>query len=184
LNILTRLFTAFSRIGLFTFGGGYAMLPLMQRELVEKNRWVNDEELTDYYAMSQCLPGAIAINLAAFVGFKCRGRAGAAVAVCGVVLPSFFIVLLIAIFLQSFAGQPVMQHAFAGIRVAVGVLIVNAVVRLWKSGVADKLSLLICAAAFFILVFARVSPVFIVLSAAAAGLAITLIPFRKRGERR
>ena len=184
LHILARLFAAFCRIGLFTFGGGYAMLPLMQRELAEKNRWVNDEELADYYAMSQCLPGAIAVNLAVFVGHKCRGRAGAAVAVCGLALPSLLLMIMIAAFLQNFTHLPVMQHAFAGVRVAVGVLIVNAVVRFWKSGVPDKLSLFICAAAFSLLVFFRLSPVYVVVIAAAAGLVIALRPLGKRGERR
>ena len=184
MHISARLFAAFCRIGFFTFGGGYAMLPLMQRELVEKNRWIDDEELTDYYAVGQCLPGAIAVNLAVFVGHKCRGKAGAAAAVCGLALPSLLLMTLIAAFLQNFAHLPVMQHAFAGIRVAVGVLIVNAVLRLWKSGVPDKLSLFICAVAFFLLVFFRLSPIFIVLAAAAAGLVLALRPQGKRGERR
>ena len=182
MNILARLFTAFNRIGLFTFGGGYAMLPLMQKELVEKNQWINDEELTDYYAMSQCVPGAIAINLAAFVGYKCRGWAGAVAAVSGVVLPSFAIIILIAAFLQNFAHLAVTQHAFAGIRVAVGVLIINAVIRLWKSSVVNKPSLLICAAVFFVLVFFRISPIYIVIVSPVLGMVVTLRPLGKQGE--
>ena len=132
---LIDLFLAFARVGMLTFGGGVAMLPMLERECVQRFGWVNNDELTDYFAIGQCTPGIIAVNTATFVGSKQRGALGAAVATLGVISPSIVIILIIAAVLNGFADNPYVIHAFAGIRAAVCALMVNAVVRLCKSNV-------------------------------------------------
>ena len=169
---LWKMFWAFARIGGLTFGGGYAMLPMLQKEVVEKNGWATEEELMDYYAIGQCTPGVIAVNTATFVGQKNRGLAGAIFATLGVVFPSMVIITLIAAFLMNFAHLAVVQNAFAGVRVCVCVLIFNAVVKLWKKSVVDKPALVIFLAVFFGSVLLDLSPVLFVLLAGAAGLLI------------
>ena len=165
------LFKAFFRVGILTFGGGYAMLPILQREVVEGRGWCTDEELTDDYAIGQCTPGIIAVNTATFIGFKQKGVPGAIVATYGLVAPSFLIISIIAALLQNFAQYAIVQNAFAGIRVAVAVLILNAVVKLLKSSVVDKLTLAIFLAVFLLATVLSVSPVVFVLAAGLLGVA-------------
>ena len=155
-----------------TFGGGAAMLPLLQRELVEKRQWVTEEELMDYYAISQCTPGIIAVNTATFIGAKRKGIIGGIVATLGVVFPSMVIISIIAAFLQGFSDYPVVIHAFAGIRVCVCVLILNAVIKLWKKAVIDKWTLVIFLIVALGSVFTNLSPVIYVVAAAVAGILI------------
>ena len=143
LKQLGRLFITFAVVGVTTFGGGYAMLPALQREVVEKRRWATDEEVMDWYAIGQCTPGVIAVNTATFVGQKQAGVLGGIFATLGVVFPSLVIITIIAAFIQNFAHLPAVQSAFAGIRVCVCVLILNAVVKLWKKSVVDWKTLLI-----------------------------------------
>lgn len=131
--ILADLFLTFARVGVCTFGGGYAMLPILQREVVEKKGWATDEELTDYFAVGQCTPGIIAVNTATFIGYKYRGVPGGVLATLGVVFPSLVIITAIAAFLSNFADIPVVQHALAGINAAVVALIASSVVKLGKS---------------------------------------------------
>ena len=127
----------FCRIGGLTFGGGYAMLPILQREIVENKSWATEEDLADYYAIGQCTPGIIAINTATFVGTKQKGIIGGIVASLGMVFPSLVIITAIAALLSNFADIPLVQHAFSGIRVAVVVLIFNSVLKLSKGAVKD-----------------------------------------------
>ena len=136
-NEYLDMFLTFARIGGLTFGGGYAMLPILQREVVEKRGWATENELSDYYAIGQCTPGIIAVNVATFIGNKRRGILGSIVATLGVVFPSLIIITLIAAFLQNFADLEIVKHAFAGVRVGVCVLVFNAVVKLWKKAVID-----------------------------------------------
>lgn len=143
MNPYVELFTAFAKVGACTFGGGYAMLPILQRELVEKRAWTSEEELSDYFAIGQCTPGVIAVNTATFVGHKLRGPAGGVVATLGVVFPSVVIILLIAAFLQNFARLPVVIHAFNGVRACVCALILSSVLKLRKSTVVDLPTVLI-----------------------------------------
>ena len=164
------LFTSFFRIGLFTFGGGYAMLPMLERECVENHSWATRDELLDYFAIAQCTPGVIAVNTATFVGSDERGVPGAAAATLGVVTPSIIIILIIAMVLKNFAHIAAVQHAFAGIRVAVGALILKAVIGMIENSVKDWLGIALCAAAFLLVAFFDVSPVFIVLGAALVGI--------------
>ena len=170
MNLYLDLFLTFAKIGAVTFGGGYAMLPMFQRELCEKHGWVTNDEILDYYAVAQCTPGVIAVNTATFVGSKKKGALGAACATVGVVFPAIVIISIIALFLRHFAEYPVVQHAFGGIRVAVAVLITTAVIKLWKSNIKNLRAVLIFAAAMLITVFTDWSPVYLVIAAAAVGL--------------
>lgn len=171
--LLLDLFCAFFRIGLFTFGGGYAMLPLLQREIVEKKKWATEEEMLDYFAVGQCTPGVIAVNTATFVGFKEKKLSGAIFATLGVVSPSLVIITVIAALLSNFAHITAVQNAFAGIRVAVCVLILNSIVKLWKKSVVDKLTLGVFIAVFLgSVLLSHVSPVVFIVAAAVLGIVV------------
>lgn len=166
---LLDMYFTFFRIGAVTFGGGYAMLPILQREIVENKHWAKEEELTDYYAIGQCTPGIIAVNVATFIGQKYRGILGGIVTTLGVVSPSLVIISLIAAVINNFAEVVWVQNALGGIRVCVCVFILNAVLKLWKSAVKDKpalgLYLLVLAATLFF----DLSPVLCVIIAGVAG---------------
>lgn len=166
---LFDLFWTFCKIGALTFGGGYAMLPLIQREIVENKKWSTEKEILDYYAVGQCTPGVIAVNTATFIGYKLRGIIGGIVATLGVIFPSIVIILIIATFLQNFADLAIVQSAFAGIRVAVVTLIITTVVKLIKSSIKDYLGVIIAIIAFVISAFIGLSPVYVVIAAALTG---------------
>ena len=140
MNIYLDLFLTFAKVGVCTFGGGYAMLPILQREVVEKKQWATDEELTDYFAIGQCTPGIIAVNTATFIGHKYKGIAGGILATLGVVFPSLIIITIIAAFLQEFASYPVVAHALAGINAAVVALIAVSVFKLGKTTLKGKVA--------------------------------------------
>ncbi len=171
---LLELMWAFARVGAVTFGGGYAMLPILQRELIEKRGWTTDEELMDYFAIGQCTPGIIAVNTATFVGLKRKGTLGGIFATLGMVLPSLIIITVIAAFISNFADLPAVKNAFAGIRVCVCVLIGNAVVKLWKKSVTDAITLAMFLFVFLLSVFTDLSPVLFILIAAVVGIAMQL----------
>ena len=166
---LFDLFWTFCKIGALTFGGGFAMLPLIQREIVENKKWSTEKEILDYYAVGQCTPGVIAVNTATFIGYKLRGIIGGIVATLGVIFPSIVIILIIATFLQNFADLAIVQSAFAGIRVAVVALIITTVVKLIKSSIKDYLGVIIAIIAFVISAFIGLSPVYVVIAAALTG---------------
>lgn len=170
---LWQLFSSFCRIGGFTFGGGYAMLPMLQKEVVEKHQWATEDEVLDYFAIGQCTPGIIFVNTATFIGYKQKGVAGAIAATVGSVFPSVCIVMFIAAVLHNFAELAVVQHAFAGIRVVVSVLIINAVMGLRKKSIVDKLCVIIALAAFLLSVCVDISPVLVVIGAAIIGIAVS-----------
>ena len=176
---LLDMFLMFARIGGFTFGGGYAMLPILQKEVVEQKHWATEEELMDYYAIGQCTPGIIAINTATFIGYKIKGLPGAIVATLGVIAPSLVIITIIAAFIQQFAHLAVVQHAFAGIRIAVCALVLQSVWKMAKKGVVDVPTSVILLVTFAAVAFFGVSPVVMVVIAAAAGIIIGMIR-RKR----
>ena len=169
---LFELFLAFARIGGLTFGGGYAMLPMLQREAVEKQGWVTEEELMDYYAVGQCIPGVIAVNTATFIGNKVKGLPGAIAASLGVISPSLVIIIAIAAFIQSFSDLPIVQNAFAGIRVGVCVLILSAVLKLFKKAIIDKFTLGLFAVVFLLSIFTDISPIVFVIVSALAGIIV------------
>ncbi|MGL5329666.1 MAG: chromate transporter [Peptostreptococcaceae bacterium] len=172
MNELFDLFKTFCRIGGLTFGGGYAMLPMLEKEVVENRSWATSEELLDYYAIGQTTPGIIAVNTATFIGYKVRGTVGALCATAGVVFPSLVIIMIIASFLKGFSEYPMVQHAFSGIRVVVGVLILNAVIKLWKTSIIDKLGILIFLLTFLLGVM-KISSVYIVISTLILGFIIS-----------
>lgn len=180
MNIFLDLFLTFAKVGVMTFGGGYAMLPILQREVVENKHWAKDEELVDYYAIGQCTPGVIAVNVSTFIGKKFKGIPGGIVATLGVVFPSVVIITLIAAVLTNFADLPVVQNAFAGIRICVCIFIFNAVVKLWKSAIKDIPALIIFLLVFLGSIFLDLSPVVYVLFAGIAGILLTVMGVRKK----
>lgn len=165
-----ELFLTFARIGVLTFGGGYSMLPMLQREVVNNKGWATEEELLDYYAIGQCTPGVIAVNVATFIGNKHAGKLGGIIATLGVVTPSFFIILLLAAFINNFADNKYVAHALAGISIAVSALIVSAVITLWKRGVKGWLGVAIFCAVFILSIFFSISPIWIVLATIVLGV--------------
>ncbi len=177
---LWDLFVTFARIGGLTFGGGYAMLPILQREVVERRKWATEEELMDYYAIGQCTPGVIAVNTATFIGQRLRGVVGGVVATLGVVFPSLIIITVIAAFIQNFSDMSVVKNAFAGVRVCVCVLVFNAVVKLWKKSVTDRRTLMIFLLVFLLSVFTSVSPLIFVLLSGAAGALLKVWEGRRK----
>lgn len=166
------LYIIFMKLGSVTFGGGYAMLPLLQREFVEKRQWVMDEELMDYFAIGQCTPGIIAINVATFIGNKRKGLWGGIMATLGFVTIPIVLLLVIAAFLSNFANEPLVKNAFAGIRVCVCVLILNAIERLWKKSVINPWTLGLFAIIFTLTIFTSISPAMLVIASAVAGVVI------------
>ena len=156
---LLELYLAFVRIGAVNFGGGYSMLPLLERDLVDNRGWKTTDDLADYFAIGQCTPGLIALNVSTFIGYKKKGVLGALAATLGFVTIPIIIILVIATFLQGFADLPVVQNAFAGIRVCVCVLILNAVQRLWKKSIVDHVSLAMYIVIFLMTALSGVLPV-------------------------
>ena len=193
MNEYLDLFFTFAKVGVCTFGGGYAMLPILHREVVEGKGWCTDEELTDYFAIGQCTPGVIAVNTATFLGSKRKGVPGGIVATLGMVFPSIVIITLIAAFLRNFAHIPAVGHAFSGVRAAVVALIASSVLKLGKTTVKNLPSAIIFAAVLLLSVFDKpleaafpavsflFSPVTYILLAGLAGL---LLSFGKGGEKK
>ena len=166
MKVLFDLFRAFFTIGALTFGGGYAMLPMLEREIVSKHKWATSEELLNYFAIGQCTPGVIAVNTATFVGHKIQGVVGGIVATLGVVAPSIVIITIIALVLENFMDILWVQHAFAGIRVAVCALITASVVKLFKSNVKKNWHIALAVSAFVVVALLKLSPVYVVVGCA------------------
>lgn len=175
---LLSLFLSFAKVGVMTFGGGYAMIPILEREIVDRQGWASSEELMDYYAVGQCTPGVIAVNTATFIGYKVAGIAGGITATLGVVFPSLVIITLIAGILTNFADIPAVKSAFSAVRVCVCVLIFNSVLKLWKGAVKDKGALALFLLVFVLSVLFDISPVIFVLLCAAAGIVLTRMGVR------
>ncbi|MDR1949328.1 MAG: chromate transporter [Spirochaetaceae bacterium] len=170
MKIYLELIWTFFKMGCVTFGGGYAMLPVLERELVQKKGWAAMDEVMDYFAVGQVTPGVIAVNVSTFIGYKKKGIPGGILATLGFVLPSLIIITVIAAFLNSFAQSAVVRHAFGGVRIAVGALVLEAVVKLSAKAIADAGAVIICAAAFVLSVVFKASPVFLVIASGVAGL--------------
>lgn len=167
---LLELFIVFFRIGGFTFGGGYAMLPIIQEEIVNKKQWSTDEEMIDYYAIGQCTPGIIAVNTATFIGYNRKGIIGAIFATLGLVTPSLVIITVIAKFFIHFQDYKIVQHAFAGVQIAVIGLIISAVSNMFKQSVKDQLGIIIFGLSFLIIGFLKLSPIIVIIIAAIVGI--------------
>ena len=179
---LFELFWAFARVGGMTFGGGYAMLPMLQREVVEKYKWATNDELLDYYAIGQCTPGVIAVNTATFIGYKLKGIPGAIFATLGVVTPSMIIIGLIAAFISNFRDLEVVQWAFSGVRAAVVALILSAVIKIGKKSIVDIFTALIFVIVAVLSFVTDLSPVIFVVTAAVCGLIIKISKEKKAKE--
>ncbi len=177
---LISMFFTFAKVGVMTFGGGYAMLPILQREVSDKKKWATEEELVDYFAIGQCTPGVIAVNTATFIGQKRKGVLGGIVATLGVVFPSFIIISLLAGVIEAFSHLEWVQHAFGGIRICVCVLIINAVVKLFKKSVVDFKALIIFIAVTLLSFFTDLSPAIFIVIAAVLGIVIKMIEGRKQ----
>ncbi|MDY6084548.1 MAG: chromate transporter [Dialister sp.] len=169
MSMLLELFLIFAKMGAVTFGGGYAMLPILQREITENKKWATEEELMDYYALGQCTPGMIAVNVATFIGCKMKGFWGGVAATVGVITPSIIIITLVAMFLDRFAENPIILHAFGGIRTCVCVLILDAVWSLGKKSVTDARTAAVFIIILLMSLFASVTPVISVILAGLAG---------------
>jgi len=161
---LFRLFTIFLKIGAMTFGGGYAMLPLLQKEIVEKHKLATQEELTEYYAVGQCTPGIISVNTATFIGYKYAKVKGAVTATFALILVPFLLILILANIINIISDISIVKNAFTGIRICVGALILSSIINLSKTGITDKFTLLLYIL-MLLLAFTNLSPVFIILIA-------------------
>ena len=169
---LLTLFWAFFKMGLINFGGGYALLPLLQKELVDKRGWITSEEITDYYAIGQCTPGAIAVNVSTFVGYKIKGVLGGIVATLAFVSPAFIIIFIIATVLNQFADLWYVQSAFKAIRVCVFILILSAIFKLSKKSLVDWITLCIATIILILSIFTNIPLYIYVLVAGTVGILI------------
>ena len=167
---LLDIYFSFFKIGAFTFGGGYAMLPIIQEEVVNKKKWATDDEVLDYYAIGQSTPGIIAINTATFIGYNEKGILGAIAATLGLVSPSLIIITIIAKFFKNFQDLKVVQAAFGGIQVAVTALIAITVKDLFKQSVKDRSGVVLFAIAFISVGLFNVSPIILVIFSAIFGI--------------
>lgn len=167
---LLSLFWLFAKIGAVTIGGGYAMLPMLEREIVDKRPWVTKEELMDYFAIGQCTPGVIAVNTSTFIGYKRKGILGGISATLGMITPSIIFILIIAIALSQFMDNVYVKHAFAGVNVAVAALIVSAVLGMAKGGIKDWFTFAVALVSFSIIIFLGVSPVFAVIGSGVVAI--------------
>ncbi len=167
---LLELYIIFFKMGIFTFGGGYAMLPILKSEAVEKRKWITEEELLNYYSIGQCTPGIIAVNAASFIGYKLRSISGMISATLGVISPSIIIILLVAMLLRQYMDNQYVQWAFGGIRVSVIALIINTVWDMWKNGIKTKRDYLVFAVAAILLLVFNLSAVIVVILAATGAL--------------
>ncbi len=157
-------------MGAVTFGGGYAMLPILRREVVEKHKWTDEETIIDYYALSQGLPGIIAINVSVFIGHTRRGILGAISAAFGMVSPCLIIISAIAFSLSNFQDNTYVEHALAGISVCVAALILDAVIGMWKKGVKDIFGIILCLTMLALSVFTSISPILLIIACALLGI--------------
>ncbi|MCM1364272.1 MAG: chromate transporter [Faecalibacterium sp.] len=174
MKTLLQLFLIFAKIGGFTFGGGYAMLPMLQKEVVEKKGWATQEELMDYFAIGQCTPGIIAVNTATFIGYKTKGVIGGIFATLGLVTPSIVIITVIAAFISNFQDLQAVQWAFGGIRAAVVALILSSVIKLSKKSLIDIATVIIFIAVTLLSIFTDLSPAIYVVIAGICGIVIKM----------
>ena len=169
---ILQLYLTFAKLGAVTFGGGYAMLPILHREIVEKRNWATEKEIADYYAIGQCTPGVISVNTATFIGEKRKGNLGGIAATLGFITPSIIIIAIIATFIHNFAHLEIVKDAFAGIRICVCVLILNAVRKLLKNSVIDWVTALIFISVLLLAALTTFSPIVFVMVAGVIGILI------------
>lgn len=178
MKIILNLFITFFKIGAFTFGGGYAMIPIMEREIVENKKLIGDEEFTDMLALAQASPGPVAVNTSVFIGYKIRGLTGALSCLLGTVLPSFLIILIIAIFFNDFKNLAIVEEIFSGIRPAIAALILSSVVIMLKKGdnLTKRISIAVIVAV--LVSFLDISPVIIIIAGALISLIMNYLKIK------
>lgn len=167
---LIEIYLIFFKMGAVTFGGGYAMLPILKREIVEKKKWLTEEQIMDFYAISQGLPGIIAVNVSTFIGYNRKKKIGAAVGAFGVVSPCVIIITIIAICFFSFQNNIYVRHALNAISVCVCALIIDSVTSMWKKGVKDGFGIALFSIMLILMTFTNISPIILVISAAISGI--------------
>lgn len=172
MNILLDLYISFVKIGFMTFGGGYAMLPILEREVVEKKKWATSEEILDYYAIGQSTPGIIAINTATFCGYKMAKNIGGLVASLGFITPSIIIITLISKFLENFSHIEAIQHAFVGIRIAVCALVLYSVIKMVRKNANSLGKFAVFLLTFLGIAVLNISPVLIVIGVGLLGIVL------------
>ena len=182
MNPILSVFLTFLKIGAFTFGGGYAMIPLIQREAVEKHGWVSDDDILEIVAVAESTPGPIAINAATFVGYRVGGFFGAAAATMGVVLPSFCIILAVSAVLEAFQSLRAVQYAFFGIRAGILALLLKALWNMYKKMPKGWLSYILMGAAFVLTAFLGVPVIAVIVGCAAAGLLSAFLAKRRASK--
>ncbi len=179
-RVLLQLFLVFFKIGAFTFGGGYAMLPLIQREVTEKQKWLSEEEILDIFAISQSIPGVISINSAIFIGRRVAGVGGAIFSALGIILPSFVIILVIATVLVSFRQNPILDKVFTGIRAASAALILLAAIKMAKKAITNRLGIAIAIVSFALVVLLDIHAIWAVILGAVVGIGSRYLKERKK----
>jgi len=170
LKLLLSLFSVFFKIGAFTWGGGYAMLPLIKNEVVEKKRWISSDDFIDGIAVSQSLPGAIAVNTATFVGHKICGKLGSLVATAGAVLPSVITIIIVAMFFLQFKDLKVVQSFFRGANPAIAALILSSVLDLGKSALKNSQDIIISIGLLLLLIYFDIHPILAIIISAILGI--------------
>jgi len=182
-KLMFQLFSTFFKIGLFSFGGGYAMIPLIEKEIVDKRVWVDKEEIVDVLAVAQSTPGAVAVNSATAIGYKIAGKKGALFSTIGVAVPSFLIIITIASFFSRFSDFTIVKNAFSGIGAAVVALIVAAAISVSKNSIRDRMDVLVAIVTFLLVAFFKVNPIFLIIGGALLGgiiYSLRTIKHRKR----
>lgn len=179
MNILLEMFITFFKIGAFTLGGGFAMIPIIQKEIVEKKKWIGEAEFLDMVAISQSAPGPIAVNISAFVGNKIKGVIGLIVATLGSILPSFIIIILVASIFLGIENNPIVQRVFQGIRPAVVALIAVPVINLSKTANVNKKNFIVPLLAAILVAVFKITPIYVILSAGVIGIIDVVIHKKK-----
>ncbi len=182
LKLLWQLFLTFFRIGAFTFGGGYAMIPMIEREVAEKKKWITGEELLEVVAVAESTPGPIAVNAATYVGYRTAGFAGAVAGTLGIILPSFAIILALSALLRRFYTFRAVRYAFMGIRAGVLALIIRALVSMYRKAPKNVFSYVIMALAFIVTAALPVDPVYVIIGCAVFGLVHSYVAGRREKE--
>lgn len=178
MKLLMLLFRSFFKIGLIAFGGGYAVAPLLQKEVVENREWIASEELTDIMAIAQTLPGVIFTNSATMIGYKVAGLSGSAVATISAIIPTFMITILVTVFFWNFTNNPIVQKAFVGILIGVTSLVIYSITKMWKSAIRNYFDIILVVLSSLCLIFFKINAVFVILGVAIIGFAYNLIVFK------
>ncbi len=182
LKILWQVFFAFFKIGAFTFGGGYAMIPLIQNEAVERNKWITDDDILEIIAIAESTPGPIAINSATFVGYRAAGVLGSVCATLGVVLPSFVVILLLSFVLQAFQELPAVQYAFFGIRAGVLALLCKSLWSMYQKSPKGWPAYVVMGASFVLTAVLDINVIFVIIGCAVFGLVTSAMMDRRAAE--